>query len=682
MSNLLRSKLFLGVVIVAVLVVAGAATAGAYTHSVTLKMGSTGSQVMSLQQALNSNSFLVSATGAGSPGMESTYFGAKTKAAVMAFQSARGLSVDGVVGPMTGAALSGTVSTGGLPAGCTSTSGYSTTTGLPCSGGSSLPAGCTSTAGYSPTTGAKCDGSTGGSTPTGPLTGGAGSITITALSDFGDEEVGEGDEDVEVLAFEVEADDESDVEITSVKVELSQESAADSEDLLDYAASVAILMNGEVVGESDAEDFSENNDIFTDTISLDGAVVRAGETEEFSVAISALGNLDSGDINSDDWQVGVSSVRFVDGEGVVSTESLTLDIGDNVLDDTLEEQFNFADFATAQDVELQVALNDDEDDVNEAHVIDIDDTDDTDDVEILAFTLEAEGSDLNVSEIPVIFTTVEAAGAHFDDPDDIVSTARLWMDGDVLATESFLTTDADGDTETITFDDLDIDVGEGDVVELMVTVDVQDLATGLDEADTLMAQITGTEVDLIEAEDESGEDLAAADLVGTALGEASAFYDTGIMVEFVSASATRSSVADAAGEFDQGQFEITFDVTAFEADMRIDRSCEEGGGDAAGQGVEYTITNAANNATTCNVSSTSSDSEDTANTYEVDEDTTRRITLTVNASVTATGGSDDHFAEVSLDSINWGTATDDTNANYYTFNLSDFKTTAIFLNEF
>ncbi|QSQ19981.1 peptidoglycan-binding protein [Pyxidicoccus parkwayensis] len=62
-----------------------------------LQQGSSGSAVVELQRLLTAAGF--------SPGAADGDFGAKTKAAVMDFQRARGLSVDGIVGPATWAAL-------------------------------------------------------------------------------------------------------------------------------------------------------------------------------------------------------------------------------------------------------------------------------------------------------------------------------------------------------------------------------------------------------------------------------------------------------------------------------------------------------------------------------------------------------------------------------------------------
>ncbi len=68
-------------------------TSYAETFNLTLRVGSRGSEVSSLQ------SFL----GVGSDGI----FGLITKGAVMRYQTAHALSADGIVGPMTRAALNG-----------------------------------------------------------------------------------------------------------------------------------------------------------------------------------------------------------------------------------------------------------------------------------------------------------------------------------------------------------------------------------------------------------------------------------------------------------------------------------------------------------------------------------------------------------------------------------------------
>lgn len=99
-------------------------TGTGYTFNTNLTVGSTGADVMNLQKVLNmSADTQVASTGAGSPGNESSYFGALTKAAVAKFQTKNGISpAAGYVGPITRAKLNsmgGTTGTTGTTGGTT-----------------------------------------------------------------------------------------------------------------------------------------------------------------------------------------------------------------------------------------------------------------------------------------------------------------------------------------------------------------------------------------------------------------------------------------------------------------------------------------------------------------------------------------------------------------------------------
>jgi peptidoglycan hydrolase-like protein with peptidoglycan-binding domain len=62
-----------------------------------LKLGITSPQVATLQQLLNSAGFYIAKSGSGSPGHESTTFGAMTLAAVERFQCAQNIVCKGTV---------------------------------------------------------------------------------------------------------------------------------------------------------------------------------------------------------------------------------------------------------------------------------------------------------------------------------------------------------------------------------------------------------------------------------------------------------------------------------------------------------------------------------------------------------------------------------------------------------
>ncbi len=81
--------------------------ASSYSFTKDLTLGSKGDDVKALQQWLNAKGYKVSASGAGSPGNETTYFGPATKAALGKWQAANNISpAVGYFGPKTRAAVS------------------------------------------------------------------------------------------------------------------------------------------------------------------------------------------------------------------------------------------------------------------------------------------------------------------------------------------------------------------------------------------------------------------------------------------------------------------------------------------------------------------------------------------------------------------------------------------------
>jgi hypothetical protein len=513
------------------------------------------------------------------------------------------------------------------------------------------------------------------STPSGPLQGGAGSVeSYNLLSGLGNEEVGEDSGDVEVAGLEIEVDDGSDLEFTAVRLVFDEGTAAS--DFEDYADEVSVMMDGDEVARVDADEFNDDND-WTKTVSLDGAVIEAGETGELVVAVSGVSNLDSADVD-DTWTLDFRQVRFVDADGATVSEDPT----ENAV------TFSFTSFASSTDVELNITEGDEA--INDAHVVDVHATDETEDVEILAFNMDVDGdSDVTLDAMPI---TVTVGGAQ-DNVDEMISSLTLMMDGDEIATASIgadCRTDADcaavGASEDYLFDDLDLDLESGEEHEFVLLADIYGITDTGDVAagDTILARLSETETDDtdFDAEDESGEQLADADIIGAVTAEASTVYDVAFDFELLDTAGSITTQGDAAAATptdDIATFTIEFELTAFGGAVSIDKSCVEAQADAADQGTEFTITNGGSNTPTCSVSSTASTNSNDSDAWTIEEGETETFTLTVATSAVSA----DHFAKVYLTSINFDDDVTDTSPDlFYSAGLGEDNTSTpeVFIN--
>lgn len=571
------------------------------------------SQVIAAQTALN-------ACVPGSNLKLDGKFGPLTKGVFMSFQASKGIKVDGVIGPVTAGQLAA-CSTGTTP------------------------------------------------TPNPVVTGGAGSVSSYKLvSSISNEKVGESESNVKVTGIEIKADTSSDLSLSAVRVVFNEGTAAS--DFERYAKEVSIWLGGTKLATVAATEFTDTND-WSKTISLSGGVIKAGTTGSLYVAVSGISNLDSNDA-ADTWTADVTSLRFVDGQGAVISEDPAV----------ATRTFSFEKFATASDTELKVSLTTGQDAINKAHVVEVDATNDTSDVSLLAFTMEAKGtSDITISKLPVNFDVTGAANVD----DFLAGSLKLYMDGNQIGSASVSSDcieDADcsavGGDETYLFEDMTATISAGSKAKFVVKADLLSIADNLDEGDSIIANFGETETDTanFKAKDASNTTLLDAAMTGTATGEAITVRSEGIMVSLVGTpTAVRTAGDPAATTSDSAFFSITFDVTAYGADMWIDKTAPDASGgatesdlDATGTGTLTAVINNVAGAATPETAGTDA--------YVVREGTTQRFTVTTNVLATASG-----FFDLALTNVLYATSDID-GTTVYNSGMTAFKTAQVYLNDY
>jgi len=587
----------------------GSVTAPAYTFTRDLTVGSTGADVTALQNMLG----VSPATG---------YFGSITKAAVVAYQTSKGIApAAGYVGPLTRAALNyvAPVTTPTTP---------------------STPA-------------------------TSELEGTDGTIaSMTQLSSYNNEEIGAGQEDVKVMGFEVSASKDGDIQLKSVKLTFSStgNDTTDSDRLSDYVDSVSIMAGSEVVATADVSDFTKDaTGVYSKTMSLDNVIVTADDEVKMYVAINAVSNLDSGDIDSDSWTVGIVNIRYVDGGGVTTTESdiIPADIDYHAAGDGVA--FDFVSFSAAADTELKITVDSATPD---ADIVLVDDDSATDEVVLLKGKIQVKGdSDVWLDELPITLTTAEAT-----DVDNITDSLTLTIDGEDYSE----TVNLDAVTGTVTFDNLDLTLDAGKTYSFTISADILALDGGdFDEGDTLTASLTTTNRAAIVAENEEGDALALGERTGSATGKAQEFRTQGISVSLVSVTSASSNDTGAAN--DTATFTIKFKVTAVGEDAYL--------ATVVANGYTYTV-DLAGTATTGGVSAVITNNTDASLTdaynWLIEEGTNETLTLTIAR--VPYGEAAVGLYKAALTGVKWSDTDDNTPDNTYSSNLDSFITSYVSVN--
>ncbi len=640
---------------VAVLAFASLAGAQGYAFNTNLTVGSTGADVSALQTALISMGYDIPAVTSGAAAKG--YFGSQTKTAVMAYQAAHGIPNTGFFGPLT----RGSINAGGVAtapsacpiAGWVQTSYQGTTFCLP---PGFLPAG---------------------STPTSPSTSLAGTdgliSDVNNLSSYNNEEIGDGQSDVKVLGFEVEASNDGDIALKSFKISFDSTGNSGSDNLDDYIDGVSIWQGSTKIGSADVSSFNEDSStVWSKTVTVSNSIVRADETEKFYVTVDAINNLDSGDISGDSWTIDVDSIRFEDGSGVVTTDTSTGDIN------AMNVSISFVSFSSAADIELKLSTDSSS---PESDVVVVDDSDNTDDVLLLVGKLKLEGtSDVTIDEFPVTLTTTGDSVAA------ITGNVTLELDGDMYSEAVSLSAVQTG---TVTFDNLDFDMSAGSTIVFKVYADINDIentgvtATDFDEGDTLSASVTSTNRDYIDVENEEGDQLSdSTEKSGTATGDAQEFRTNGIAIGLVSVD--ESVTSGQSSNDDLGTFTIKFRIKAIGDTAYISSLAGSALSGTANTGATVHV-DRAGTATVGGVSVTFVSNETGTNddltsvgNYTIEEGEEHTFTLTTTVQLPSAGLAGQYRA--ALAGIDWDTSDIAAPANTYTSNLDNFKTDYLGLN--
>ena len=643
----------------------GGATAGPagvcpYTWTRNLGQGDRGEDVMRLQQLLNSDpDTRVAASGPGSAGNETEYYGALTAAAVSKMQTAYRSEV------LT-------------PLGLQNPTGYF---------GNSSRAKANELCAEAPAPAPEPEDEDevededemedeDEDDARAPLSGGEALLDRFDLRSGEFSVAREGQSDVPVAELELEVAD-GDASVNRLDLEFNSNNGVEERPWENFR-SVSIWMDGEKLAEVDTDrrgDWTRGTSGGNwDRVRMTGldVILREDVRSEIVIAVTPR-----------------STVRGLATEASYEWEVRVPDRGFRMRDAVGIDTFN--DGATpAQTFDIEEAGADDELRVRSSNndpsatTIEVEDDRRSSFFDIFAFDLDTRDSmnEIEIFEIPVDITVSDYDDVTFDEDihADIFNDLRLvidgrtyrdfeWeMDGDNAST----TEGADGAATrkaTFTFDD-ELFVGAGDrvTVELQARFNQQSGTSGYDNGTKVQSRVEG---DSVRAE--GSNMLTDSQKGGSATSEQHTLRTEGVLAELVSSSQTSRS------DDTVGEYTMTVDVTAIGDDMTIEESAIEDAFTGAEKSFAYMVSGpgAATSSASASVSRVSGGTRVTSSdpdAYRISEGSTATFEIIVTVSSVEDSGQ----YRVTLTDIGFTSATGD----YFTEALtppSDFRTSNMFI---